>query len=71
MTSRYDPGSYVACTREVAGGGTFRLVVRKVRDPRPWGVMLPSGLVHWFESYDAALQSQYWPWSVSPTKQEN
>lgn len=29
--------------------------------PRRWGVRLPSGLTHWFDSRADALASQYWP----------
>ena len=31
---------------------------------RKYGVKLPSGLIHWFESVDDAKRSNYWP--VSP-----
>ena len=33
---------------------------------RPFGVKLPSGLIHWFETECEALASQYWPCELKP-----
>jgi len=47
-------------------GDTTRLVFDRDGGPgcypaKPFGIELPSGLVHWFESEMAARNSQHWP----------
>ena len=58
----------IAKTKAVNGDIT-RLVFDRDGGPgcfpmRPFGIRLPSGLIHWFESEGDARDSQYWPFVV-------